>query len=133
MTSARPPTRAWEVARTVVAAPSSVVKCLWEVFVRGVVLVVCVCVCRCRGRCSLSVCVCVCDLLIIYLILRDLFRVSLEHPNSGVSRVEEQSLALHRSHLEPGIGAQQLADPVLLRLVLGLETLHNSEDAVAHL
>jgi len=46
--------------RTVVAAPSSVVKCLWEVFVWGVVLVVCVCVCRCRGCCSLSVCVCVC-------------------------------------------------------------------------
>ena len=29
----RPPNRAWEVARTVVAPPSSVVKCLWEVFV----------------------------------------------------------------------------------------------------
>jgi len=28
LTSARPPTRAWEVARTVVAPPSSVVKCL---------------------------------------------------------------------------------------------------------
>ena len=38
------------------------VKCLLEVFVWGVVLVVCVC----RGCCSLSVCVCVCvcDLLI---------------------------------------------------------------------
>jgi len=59
LTSARPPTRAWEVARTVVAAPSSGVKCLWEVFVWGVVLVVCVCVCRCRGCCSLSGCVCV--------------------------------------------------------------------------
>jgi len=33
LTSAWPPTRAWEVARTVVAPPSSVVKCLWEVFV----------------------------------------------------------------------------------------------------
>ena len=44
LTSARPPTRAWDVARTVVAPPSSVVKCLWEVFVWGVVLVVCVCV-----------------------------------------------------------------------------------------
>ena len=31
--AARPPTRAWEVARTVVAPPSSVVKCLWQVFV----------------------------------------------------------------------------------------------------
>ena len=39
------------------------VKCLWEVFVWGVVLVVYVCVCRCRGCCSLSVCVCVCDLI----------------------------------------------------------------------
>ena len=35
LTSARPPTRAWEVARTVVAPPLSVVKCLWEVFVWG--------------------------------------------------------------------------------------------------
>jgi len=35
LTSARPPTRAWEVARTVVAPPSSVVKCLWGVFVWG--------------------------------------------------------------------------------------------------
>jgi len=33
--TARPPTRAWEVARTVVAPPLSVVKCLWEVFVWG--------------------------------------------------------------------------------------------------
>jgi len=33
LTSARPPTRAWEMARTVVAPPLSVVKCLWEVFV----------------------------------------------------------------------------------------------------
>jgi len=41
------PTRAWEVARTVVAPPSSIVQCLWGVFlggVWGVVLVVCVCV-----------------------------------------------------------------------------------------
>jgi len=35
LTSARPLTRAWEVARTVVAPPLSVVKCLWEVFVWG--------------------------------------------------------------------------------------------------
>jgi len=35
LTSARPSTRAWEVARTVVAPPLSVVKCLWEVFVWG--------------------------------------------------------------------------------------------------
>jgi len=51
----------WEVARTVVAPSSRVVKCLWEVFVWGCglfVLVVCVCRCRCRGCCSLSVCVC---------------------------------------------------------------------------
>ena len=40
-----PPPATREVARTVVAAPSSVVKCLWEVFVWGLVLVVCVCVC----------------------------------------------------------------------------------------
>ena len=60
-------TRAWEVARTVVAPPSSVVKCLWEVFVWGVVLVVCVCVCVCVSVSGVlfSVGVCVCDLLII--------------------------------------------------------------------
>ena len=57
---------------TVVAPPSSVVKCLWGVFVWGfgVLFLSCVCVCRCRGSCSLSVCVCVCvcvcDLLIFY-------------------------------------------------------------------
>jgi len=66
LTSARPPTRASEVARTVVAPPSSVVKCLWGVFVWefGVLFLSCVCVCR--GCCSPSVCVCVCvcDLLI---------------------------------------------------------------------
>jgi len=58
LTSARPPTRAWEVARTVVAPPSSVVKCLWEVFVWGfgVLFMSCVCVCQYRGCCSLSVC-----------------------------------------------------------------------------
>jgi len=61
----RPPTRAWEVARTVVAAPSSVVKCVWEVFVWGVVLVVCVCV-SLSGGVVLCRCVCVCDLLIFY-------------------------------------------------------------------
>jgi len=61
---ALPPTRVWEVARTVVSPPSNIVKCLWEVCVWGLwgdVLVVCVC--RCRRCCSLSVCVC--DLLIL--------------------------------------------------------------------
>ena len=62
LTSAWPPTRAWEVARTVVAPPSSGVKCLWEVFVWGVVLVVCVCVSV--SGVLFSVGVCVCDLLI---------------------------------------------------------------------
>ena len=54
-------TRAREVARTVVAPPSSVVKCLWEVSFGGL------------RRCSFRVCVyracyslsvCVCNLLI---------------------------------------------------------------------
>jgi len=54
--SARPPTRAWEVARTVVAAPSSVVQCLWEVFVWGFVLVVCVCVSLSGVLFSVGVC-----------------------------------------------------------------------------
>jgi len=62
LTSARPPTRAWEVARTVVAPPSSVVKCLWEVFVWGfgALFLSCVCV----SRVLFSVGVCICDLLI---------------------------------------------------------------------
>ena len=60
--------RAWEVARTVVAPPSSVVKCLWEVFVWGfgVLFLSCVCVCVGIGGVVLCrcVCVCVCDRLI---------------------------------------------------------------------
>jgi len=58
-TAARPPTRTWEVARTVVAPPSSVVKCLWggvRLGVWGLVLVVCVS----RVLFSVGVCVCVC-------------------------------------------------------------------------
>ena len=49
------------MARTVVAPPLSVVKCLSEVCVWGfgVLFLSCACVCRCRGCCSLSVCVCV--------------------------------------------------------------------------
>jgi len=41
---------------------SSVVQCLWGVFVWGfgVLFLSCACVCRYRGCCSLSVCVCVC-------------------------------------------------------------------------
>ena len=49
LTSARPPTRAWEVARTVVVPPPSVVKCLREVFIRGfgVLFLSCVCIVTC--------------------------------------------------------------------------------------
>jgi len=48
---------AWEVARTVVAPPSSVVKCVWEVFVWGFgVLFLCVCV----GVGGVVLCRCVC-------------------------------------------------------------------------
>jgi len=50
---------AWEVARTVVAPPSSVVTCLWEVLVWGFVLVVCVCVSVSGVLCPVCVCVCV--------------------------------------------------------------------------
>jgi len=39
--------------------PSSVVKCLWVVFVWGVVLVVCVCVSVSGVLFSVAVCVCV--------------------------------------------------------------------------
>jgi len=54
-----------EVARTVVAPPSSDVKCLWEVFVWGfgVLFLSCVCVCVCVSVLgvlySVGVCVCV--------------------------------------------------------------------------
>jgi len=48
--------------QTVYPPPSSVVKCLWGVFVWGVVLVVCVCVSV--SGVLFSVGVCVCDLLI---------------------------------------------------------------------
>ena len=44
------------------SAPSSVVKCLWEVFVWGFGVLFLSCVCVCVGGvvlCSLSVCVCV--------------------------------------------------------------------------
>jgi len=59
-----------ELARTVVAPPSSVVKCLWEVFIWGfgVLFLSCACVSVPGVLFSLSlcvcVCVCVCDLLI---------------------------------------------------------------------
>jgi len=72
LTSARPPTRAWEVARTVVAPPLSVVKCLWEVFVWGS--------CRarvCAGVVGVFLCRCVlcaCDLLIVLYIYLYLYR-----------------------------------------------------------
>ena len=47
--------QAWEAARTVVAPPSSVVKCLWLVFVWGFG-VMCVCV----GVGGVVLCRCVC-------------------------------------------------------------------------
>jgi len=64
LTSARPPARAWEVARTVVAPPSSVVQCLWKVFVWGVGVLFLSCVCVGVGGVVLCRCVCVCVLLI---------------------------------------------------------------------
>ena len=66
LTSARPRTLAWEVARTVVAPPSSLVTCLWEVFVWGfgVLFLLCACVSVSGVLFSVGVCVCVCDLLI---------------------------------------------------------------------
>jgi len=57
-TSARPLTWAWEVARTVVAPPSSVVKCLWGVFVSGFGVFSCrVCVSVSGVLFSVGVCV----------------------------------------------------------------------------
>ena len=68
----------WKVARTVVAPPSSVVKCLWEVFVWGfgVLFLSCACVCVSLSGVLFSVGVCVCDLLIFLLITADLFLIS---------------------------------------------------------
>jgi len=53
--------QAWEVARTVVAPPSSVVKCLWEVLVWefGVLFLSCVVVSVSGVLFSVEVCVCV--------------------------------------------------------------------------
>jgi len=56
-------THAFEIARTVVEPPSSVVTILWEVFVWGFGVLFLPCVCRCWGSCSLSVCVWPVDLL----------------------------------------------------------------------
>ena len=56
----RPPTRAWEVARTVVAPPSSVVKCLRWVFVWACGVLFLSCVCVGVGGVVLCRCVCVC-------------------------------------------------------------------------
>ena len=61
-------TRAWEVARTIVAPPSSVMRCLWVAFVWGcgVLFLSCECVSVSGVLFSVGVCVCVCvcDLLI---------------------------------------------------------------------
>ena len=60
-------TRAWEVARTVVAPPSSVVKCSWEVFVWGCGVLFLSCVSVSGVLFSVGVCVvCVCDMLIFF-------------------------------------------------------------------
>jgi len=55
--------RVWLLlARTVIAPPSSVVKCLWDVFVWvfGVLFLSCACVSVWGVLFSLSLCVCVC-------------------------------------------------------------------------
>jgi len=51
---------AWEVARTAVAPPSSVVKCLWEVFVWGCGMLFLSCACVCVGGGGVVLCVGVC-------------------------------------------------------------------------
>ena len=66
----RPPTRAWEVARTVVAPPSSNVKCLWEVFVWGFGVLFLSCVFVSVSGVLLSVGVCVCELLIFLQVMQ---------------------------------------------------------------
>ena len=58
------PTRAWEVAPTVVAPPSSDVKCLWGVFVWGFGVLFLSCVCVCVSVSGVLFSVGVCDLLI---------------------------------------------------------------------
>jgi len=95
LTSARPPTRAWEVERTVVAPPSSVVKCLCGVFVWGFGVLFLLCV---RGVVSLLVCVCVCDLLICSHLHRwTLFTVLTRRPVVHSSR-SQLSYNSHLSH-----------------------------------
>jgi len=59
LTSARPSTRAWKVARTVVAPPSSVVKCMWVVFVWGFGVLFVSFACVSGVLFSVSGCVCV--------------------------------------------------------------------------
>jgi len=86
LTSARPPTRAWEVARTVVAPPSSVVKCLWEVLVGG--LGGCSCRVRvCVGVGGVVLCRCVClwpvDLFLLLGHRRNVLRRAHFHPKAG--------------------------------------------------
>jgi len=80
LTSARPPTRAWEVARTVVAPPSSVFKCLWDVFVLGFGVLFLSCVCVSVSGVLFSVGVCVCDLLMF-------LHLSLFIPGSAVHQL----------------------------------------------
>jgi len=46
--------------RTVVAPPSSVVKCLWEVFIWGFGVLLLSCVCVSVSGVLFSLCVCVC-------------------------------------------------------------------------
>jgi len=59
------------VALTVVAPPSSVDKCLWEVFVWGFGVLFLLCVCVGVGGVVLCRCVCVCDLFIFVQVTGD--------------------------------------------------------------
>jgi len=62
----RIPYHRYPIHGSVRTAPSSVVKCLWEVFVGVWGVVIALCVCIGVGGVVLCRCVCVCDLLIFF-------------------------------------------------------------------
>jgi len=96
---------------TEVAPPSSVVKCLWEVFVWGVVLVVCVCVSVSGMLFSVGLCVCG-DLLIFLHGSVSLLYPHLSHGRFRISeRVAQRDPVSHP--LSPDVRVLvQLARPV---------------------
>jgi len=99
--------REWEVARTVVAPPSSVVKCLWEVFVWGFGVFFLTCVCVSVSGVLFSVGVCVCDLLIFSQGVADMTR-------SLLSQLRARGVRQHtggRANPRGGLGLTRVVNP----------------------